>query len=176
MKRLSLLLFVVFAAVVLAPLDVVVLGDHAYMVPAEVDAAPLGPGNTAVPATNSGTGTTNAAASTDILVSGKPVCVAVPIKPGPQGRCPVGQVELPNDQPGGVIIYYLKQVLFLVNALVGGIIILVLVIAGIQYITSAGDPSNVKSAKNRVMNAVIALVLYLMMFAILNFLVPGGIL
>ncbi|GEM_PF-2850066 len=158
MKRLSLFLFVAFAAVVSAPLDVVVLGSQAYVVPAEVGAA--------------------AKAPADITGGGGPVCLALPIAAGgSQGSCKSGQVEVPNDpKTGGAIIFYLKQILFLVNSLIGGIIILVLVIAGVQYIVSGGDPSNVKNAKGRIMNAVTALVLYLMMVAILNFLVPGGLL
>lgn len=110
--------------------------------------------------------------------NGGPVCIAVPILAGTgQGACPKGQVQVTNDpKSGGAIVFYLKLVLKLINGLVGAIIILMLVIAGVQYIISAGDPANVKSAKNRVMNAIIALVLYMMMFAIINFLVPGGIL
>jgi len=119
----------------------------------------------------------SSAYAVDIAHDTGPVCVALTIKPGPQGKCPAGQVEIPNvPGSGGAIIYYLKEALFLINSLIGGIIILVLVVAGIQYITSAGEPANVKSAKGRVMNAVIALVLYLMMMAILNFLIPGGLL
>jgi hypothetical protein len=108
-----------------------------------------------------------------------PVCVAVPVfaNAAQQGACPAGQQEIPNDQAsGGAIIFYLKLILKLLNLLVGGIIVLVIVIAGIQYIISAGDPANVKKAKGRIMNAITALILYLLMFAILNFLIPGGIL
>jgi hypothetical protein len=41
---------------------------------------------------------------------------------------------------------------------------------------STADPARVKAAKDRLQNAIIALVLFLMMFAILSFIVPGGIL
>jgi hypothetical protein len=109
--------------------------------------------------------------------SGGPVCVAVPIFGGPQGACKVkGQVEIPNDPgSGGAIVFYLKLVVKLINGLVGGVIMLILVVAGIQYITSAGEPARVKAAKNRIMQALTALVLYMFIFAIINFLVPGGI-
>jgi hypothetical protein len=106
------------------------------------------------------------------------VCVKVPITgKETQGRCPAGQVEVPNDKnQGGAIIQYLKWILIVLNGLVGGIILLAFIVSGIQYIVSSGDPSQVKAAKHKIVNAVIALVLYLLMFAILNFLVPGGIL
>ena len=123
-----------------------------------------------------------ASPSTDIAAAGSngPVCIVVPVTTssiGGQGNCPKGQVEVSNDPAkGGAIIVYLKEILFVVNILVGGVILLVMVIAGIQYITSAGDPGGVKNAKGRIQAAMTALILYLMMFAILSFLVPGGIL
>lgn len=155
MKRVCLFLFGVLAALVLAPLDLRMTDGGANVQPAYAAAADIAAG------------------------SGGPVCVAfqiTPLKPLQKTTaCPSG--EIPNDPAsGGAIIFYLKQILFLINGLIGGIIILVLVVAGIQYITSAGEPASVKSAKGRVMNATIALVLYMMMMAILNFLVPGGLL
>src|SRR4051812_24597652 len=71
--------------------------------------------------------------------SGGPVCVAVPIFSSGLTPCKDGGYEIPNDEAsGGAIIFYLKLVLKLINSIVGGVIILVLVIAGIQYITSLG--------------------------------------
>jgi hypothetical protein len=81
-----------------------------------------------------------------------------------------------SEKGGGAIISYLKQVLALLAAAVGIVIVLMLVIAGIQYITSVGDPGAIKDAKNKIVNAITALVLFLMMYAILNFLIPGGVL
>lgn len=124
-----------------------------------------------------------ASAGKDIALEGAGghVCVAIPILTGQQNKltktaaCPQG--EVPNTSAnGGAIIFYLTQILILLNGLVGAVIVLVLVIAGIQFITSAGDPSRYKAAKTRVQQAITALVLYMFMFAILNFLVPGGIL
>ncbi|MEX0932018.1 MAG: hypothetical protein WDZ81_00230, partial [Candidatus Saccharimonadales bacterium] len=59
---------------------------------------------------------------------------------------------------------------------IGLIIVLMIVVSGVQYIASAGNPDTVKAAKKRLNNAVIALVLFIFMAAILNFLVPGGLL
>ncbi|MBW4061187.1 hypothetical protein HJC99_01275 [Candidatus Saccharibacteria bacterium] len=74
-----------------------------------------------------------------------------------------------------VLVVYVIQILQLVALSIGGIIVLMIVIAGIQYIISAGDPGAIKSAKNRITNAITALVVYLFMYAALNFLIPGGI-
>lgn len=113
-------------------------------------------------------------------VSGGPVCLAIPIfkADAPStAECPSGQI--PADgvaREGGPIVWYAIEVMKLISVVIGGVIILVLVMAGINYITSAGDPSGVKTAKKRIQNAITALILYLSMFAILNFLIPGGIL
>ncbi len=132
------------------------------------------------PVTPPGPGSIGGSGGTgDPLLNGKPVCIALPILASTktdQGACPAGQVQVTNSGPGGAIIVYLKWVLRLFNLAIGGVIVLVLVISGIQYITSAADPARVKGAKKRIEQAVTALVLYMFMFAILNFLVPGGIL
>jgi len=109
--------------------------------------------------------------------SGGPVCVAVPIFSGGT-KCPTGPgIEIPNTPgSGGAIVFYLKQIIHLANILVGGVIMLVLVVAGVMYIISAGDPGRTKKAKNMVVQAIVALVLYMFVFAILNFVVPGGVL
>jgi hypothetical protein len=52
--------------------------------------------------------------------------------------------------------------------LLGGIAILIIIIAGIQYITSQGNPAQIKSAKDRITNAVVGLLLLLFMFVILR--------
>jgi len=55
-------------------------------------------------------------------------------------------------------------------AVVGGIIY-----GGITYATSSGDTGKTQEAVKRIRDAVIALVLYFAMWAILNWLLPGGI-
>jgi hypothetical protein len=57
---------------------------------------------------------------------------------------------------------------------VGIVVIASVVVAGIQYTMSRGNPQSITAAISRVTNAVIALLLYIFMFAIANFIVPGG--
>jgi hypothetical protein len=52
--------------------------------------------------------------------------------------------------------------------------VVMLLIAGIQYITAAGDPASVKKAKERIVSAMTALALFVLGTAILNFIIPGG--
>lgn len=169
MKRVGLILFGgLVAAVLVAGLDVR-LTDGRLAVENHVVQA--GKAKDAVPADKD--------AFDPIAGSSKHVCIAFPIFSGKDANvtkdCPYGEVPN-NPDTGGAIIWYLVKILKLLNLMIGGIIMLVLIIAGIQYIVSTGEPANVKNAKNRIVQAMTALLLYLMMFAILNFLVPGGIL
>jgi hypothetical protein len=101
--------------------------------------------------------------------------LSVPINIADSGGCPPGSI--PDDPAtGGAIVFYLKQILRLLSGAVGLVIVLILVIAGIQYITATGDPALIKRAKERIINAMTALVLFVLAYAIINFLVPGGIL
>lgn len=57
---------------------------------------------------------------------------------------------------------------------VGLIVVASIVYAGIQYSTSEGSAEKTQEAKARVRNAVIGLVFYIFSFALVQFLVPGG--
>ena len=195
MKRVGLVLFGIVVAVLLtAPLDVAVVGGKLRLQPnvalaADPPGCPNGQLGPVSPTANydcpiaggsvvNGKYVAQATPKVDPLANpDKSICVAVPVFSGKnQGKCPKGQAEIINDaSTGGAIVYYVKLVLELLNIAIGGIIVLMLVVAGIQYITSAADSGQVKSAKDRIQNAIVALILYLMMFAILSFLVPGGI-
>ena len=88
-----------------------------------------------------------------------------------------GKDCIPKDgSNGGPIMIYLVMVIQYFSSAVGLIIVLMIVIGGIQYITSAGDPGAIRAAKNRITNAIIALMAFFLMFAVLNFIIPGGIL
>jgi len=101
--------------------------------------------------------------------------------------CPDGQVELSvkvnstdsgcvkPDPNGGVIITYLKTILKFLSGGVGIVILLMLTIAGVQYMTAVGQPEQVKAAKTRIQNALTGLVLFLIAFAVLNLIIPGSI-
>ena len=58
---------------------------------------------------------------------------------------------------------------------VGIIIVGAIILAGIQYTSSEGNPETTQEAKNKVRSAVIGLIIYLFTFSIIQFLVPGGI-
>ena len=51
-----------------------------------------------------------------------------------------------------------------------------IVISGIQYMTARDDPAQMTKAKNRIIHIAIGLVAYAVMWAFLQWLLPGGIL
>lgn len=72
------------------------------------------------------------------------------------------------------IIYYLKMFINVLSAMVGIVVIGVIIVGGIQYATSAGDPGAAAAAKKRIINALIALVMFFLTYAFLQWVVPGG--
>ena len=60
------------------------------------------------------------------------------------------------------------------SAGVGLVVIGSIVVAGIQYSASRGNPQATEASIKRITNAIIGLLVYLFMFAIANYLVPGG--
>ncbi len=69
---------------------------------------------------------------------------------------------------------YLNPAINLLSAAVGIVIAISIVIGGVQYGTSAGDPQQAAAAKARIRNAIIALLVFVFLYALLNFLIPGG--
>lgn len=73
------------------------------------------------------------------------------------------------------IIRYLIDIINVLSGLVGIIVIIMIIIGGIQY-TSAGDnPEKIQAAKGKIANALVALLVFIFMFAFLQWVVPGGI-
>lgn len=60
------------------------------------------------------------------------------------------------------------------SAGVGLVVVGSIVLAGIQYTASRGDPQATGAAIKRISNSLIGLLIYVFLFAIANFLVPGG--
>lgn len=73
-----------------------------------------------------------------------------------------------------VIKKYINPAVNFLAALFGLIVMISIVIGGIQYSTSAGDPQKASAARARIRNAIIALIAFILLYAGLNFLLPGG--
>jgi hypothetical protein len=58
---------------------------------------------------------------------------------------------------------------------VATIVVVFIVVGAIQYMTATGNQDKTKKGIETIRNAIIALVLYLIMWVLLNYLVPGGV-
>jgi hypothetical protein len=64
----------------------------------------------------------------------------------------------------------------ILSGLVGIVIVTMITVGGIQYSSARDNPQAVAAARGRITNALIALVAYILMYAFLQYLIPGGIL
>lgn len=76
--------------------------------------------------------------------------------------------------PGGAIGDMLFSIIRFLSVGVGIVVAGSIIVAGIQYTTSEGNPEATQQAKNRIQMSVISLIVYIFIFAIVQFLVPGG--
>jgi hypothetical protein len=70
-----------------------------------------------------------------------------------------------------------KDLLLIVNVLsagVGIVVIGMIIVGGIQYSIAGNNPQATAAAKQRITNALIALFVFLFIFAFLQWLIPGG--
>ncbi len=74
------------------------------------------------------------------------------------------------------IINILANGINFLSAVAGMSIVASIMIAGYQYMTARDNSGLVEAAKKRIMWSVVALVLFIFMYSILNFVVPGGVL
>lgn len=72
-----------------------------------------------------------------------------------------------------------RNIVLLINVLsatLGVVVTAVIIIAGIQYSASAGNPQAAAAARQRITNAALALLFFAGMYGFLQWIVPGGLL
>ena len=77
-----------------------------------------------------------------------------------------------DDGKGGGIKSVLKLVIDILSICVGVLGVTAIVVVGINYLTAGPDVSRTVKAKVRIMQIVIGLVIYALIYALLNFLIP----
>ena len=80
-----------------------------------------------------------------------------------------------DDGQGGGVYEILAIVLNVLTIGVGILGTLGIVIAGIQYLTAGDNEQQVATAKKRIIEVVIGLAIYAVMYVALSWLIPGGI-
>lgn len=81
-----------------------------------------------------------------------------------------------NNGPNCLFTTYVNPVVNLLSALVGMVVVIGIIFGAIEYTSSGGDPSRAASGKKHIVNALIGLLAYILLYAFLEFIIPGGIL
>lgn len=84
-------------------------------------------------------------------------CIAQPVDELNDGKKLDGQ--------GGYIQIITNTLLFVI----GAISVIVIIVGGIKYATSDGDPSKIKSAKDTILYAIVGIVIAILAFALVQF-------
>lgn len=80
-----------------------------------------------------------------------------------------------DDLKTNPIVNDINLVINFLGALAGVVIVGAIIVGGIQYMTAGDNAQAVSAAKQRIINALIALFAYLLTFGFLQWLVPGGV-
>ena len=81
----------------------------------------------------------------------------------------INNLDTPTGNTG--LMDIVKNIFNVVIGVVGLIAVVMIVIGGISYTTSAGDSSKVKKAKDTILYGIVGLVISLLAFAIVNFVI-----
>ena len=76
---------------------------------------------------------------------------------------------------GDFINNYLTPFIKFLSASVGIIVVISIIIGAIQYSSAGGEAQKVAAARNRIKNAILALIVFLFLYAILQWVMPSGI-
>ena len=94
---------------------------------------------------------------------------------------PVGAIDVFKNCPAGstdpicassktdTLPDFLKNVVNTLLYVLGAVAVVTIIVAGIRYTTSHGDPGAVKTAKDTLMYAIIGLVVAMLSYAIVNY-------
>ncbi|GAC1392787.1 MAG: hypothetical protein NVSMB46_09530 [Candidatus Saccharimonadales bacterium] len=87
------------------------------------------------------------------------------------GKC---SADYTSSENCGIIKRYLDPIIVFLSSFFGILITIIIIVGGIQYSSAGGDPQKVANAKKRIYNAIFALIAFLLLFGVLNFVIPGG--
>lgn len=73
-----------------------------------------------------------------------------------------------------LVVNYVNPAINLLSVMFGLIAVASLIMGGIQYSASEGDPQKASQAKSRIANTIMAIFAYALLYGFLQFLVPGG--
>lgn len=89
-----------------------------------------------------------------------------------QNSTQAGLQQCLKDNP---IVHDLNLAVNFMSGLVGVVIIASIIYASIQYIIAGDNAQSVSAAKKRITDSIVALLAFVSIFALLQWLIPGGI-
>ena len=102
-----------------------------------------------------------------------------------QYTCTGGGLKIPSCSGDGLykggikknpIVVWMVFFINTISAIIGFGAIIMIIIAGIEYSSAGDNPSQVQSAKKKITNVFVGLALYISFYALMNWIVPGGVL
>lgn len=84
---------------------------------------------------------------------------------------PVGQGDSATD--GDYLINSVKDIINVVIGILGLVCVIVMIIGGVNYMTSSGDAGKVKKGKDTILYGLIGLVICALAFALVNWVIVG---
>ena len=82
------------------------------------------------------------------------------------GLCQGGNVQISGL---GDVVIIIANVIRILETLAGGLAVVGIIVAGIMYVTSAGDPKRVSRAKTVLSQSIIGLVIIIVAYALVTF-------
>ena len=70
-------------------------------------------------------------------------------------------------EPGGFVTTAINTVIFIIGALS----VIMIIIGGLRYVLSGGDPAGLKGAKDTILYSIIGLIIALLSFGIVSFII-----
>ncbi|HPR09287.1 hypothetical protein KDA06_02980 [Candidatus Saccharibacteria bacterium] len=86
--------------------------------------------------------------------------------------CPKGAN---NDRTKCLVLKYVNPAIRLLSAAAGVAVVMGIMIGGIQYASSGGDPQKAAAGKGKIVKSLVGLVAFFFLFSFLQFVSPGGI-
>ena len=80
-----------------------------------------------------------------------------------------------KDGPLSPILDVTYAIIRFLSAGVGIAVVIAIIMAGIKYSSSEGNPEATQDAKNKIRTALISLLIYIFAFSLIQYLVPGGV-
>lgn len=83
----------------------------------------------------------------------------------------VAQINQYGNDTGDTAVTAISGVINAIIGILGLVCVVVMIVGGVKYMTSTGDPGKVKAAKDTILYGLIGLIVCALAFAIVNFVI-----